>query len=98
MYAMNFEFQFWLDMSTILAYISREPQKLLYVLQWGEQVSAKTSVMHMAWYSLKKKGVRQQDPETPGRSPETPVRESRESSPSEPEHRNTKKQIVTQLK
>ena len=28
-------------MSTILAYISRELQKLLYVLQWGEQVSAK---------------------------------------------------------
>ena len=41
MYAMNFEFQIWLVMSTILAYISRELQKLLYVLQWGEQVSAK---------------------------------------------------------
>ena len=79
MYAMNFEFQFWLDMSTILAYISREPQKLLYVLQWGEQVSAKTSVMHMTYYSLKKRGVRQQNPETPGISLETPVRISGES-------------------
>ena len=41
MYAMNFEFQIWLVMSTILAYISRELQKLLYVLQWGEHVNAK---------------------------------------------------------
>ena len=79
MYAMNFEFQIWLVMSTILAYISRELQKLLYVLQWGEQVSAKTSVMHMTYYSLKKRDVRQQNPETPGISPETPVKISGES-------------------
>ena len=57
-------------------------------------MSAKTSVMHMTYYSLKKRGVRQQNPETPGISPETPVRISGESGlypgvsgPSEPEHR-----------
>ena len=99
MYAMNFEFQFWFDMSKILAYISREPQKLLYVLQWGEQVSEKQvwciwRVIHSIHFN--KKCVCQQDPESPGRSPETPVRESGESGiypgvsrPSESDHRKT---------
>ena len=78
MYAMNFEFQFWLDMSTILAYLSREPHKLLYVLQWGEQVSVK-SVMHMTCYPLNKMCICQLDPETPGIGPEIPDKESGES-------------------
>ena len=79
MYAMNFEFQIWLVMSTILAYISRELQKLLYVLQWGEQVSVKTSVMHMTCYPLNKMCICQLDPETPGIGPEIPDKESGES-------------------
>jgi len=102
MYAMNFEFQIWLVMSTILAYISRELQKLLYVLQWGEQVSVKTSVMHMTCYPLNKICICQLDPETPGIGPETPDKESGESGlypgvsgPSEPEHRKT---TVSELK
>jgi len=73
MYAMNFEFQIWLVMSTILAYISRELQKLLYVLQWGEQVSVKTSVMHMTCYPLNKMCICQLDPENPACIPEYPA-------------------------
>ena len=102
MYAMNFEFQIWLVMSTILAYISRELQKLLYVLQWGEQVSVRTSVMHMTCYPLNKICICQLDPETPGIGPETPDKESGESGlypgvsgPSELEHRKT---AVSELK
>ena len=41
MYAMNFEFQFWLDMSTIGIFIERNTNALKD-LQWGEQVSAKS--------------------------------------------------------
>ena len=65
-------------------------------------MSAKTSVMHMTYYSLKKRGVRQQNPETPGISPETPVRISGESGlrpgVSGSAESNHRKQIVTQLK
>ena len=86
-------------MSTILAYISRELQKLLYVLQWGEQVSVKTSVMHMTCYPLNKMCICQLDPETPGIGPETPDKESGlypgVSGHSKPERRKT---AVSELK
>ena len=53
--------------------------KLLYDLQWGEQVCAKTCMMHMTCYPLNKKMFWHQDPDTPGESPETSDMKSRES-------------------
>ena len=75
---MNLNFKFDLTCQK-LAYISRKTMKLLYDLQWGEQVCAKICVMHMTCYPLNKKMFWHQDPDTPGESPETPDMKSGES-------------------
>ena len=65
MYAMNLNFKFDFTNVKKMAYYTRKLQKLLYLLQWGEQVCAKAIMMRMTGYPLKKKCVCQHDPKTP---------------------------------
>ena len=95
---LNFKFDFT-DVKNGKIHNRTTEALISFTVGWADM--CKTCVMHMTCYPLNKYVFWHQDPDTPGRSPETPDRKSGESGlwpgvsgSAESKH---KKQIITQL-